>query len=282
MHRTMSLILAGFLWVSCQAAAGVTQIDLDLGYRFDDNLNRGEAERDQLSDQAIEAGLSASYNQMLTPNSGIRLIGSLRLVEQARYDALSQVAAGIELRYRIQPVAGYTAPWIQLASSYEHQQFRDSEIRDGELFDAELMVGKRFTDRLSTRAGYHREWRDAEQGNVFEWQRRTLFIGLDYRLQNASTLYLDVSRLDGDLVFTATSNPGYRRYAKAVSDDPAFGARRAYRIEGSANQFGAGFNLPLGASSALDVGVRYFDAEAEGGRTYENTELRASWLYRFK
>ena len=282
MHRTKSWLFIGLLGISCQAAAGVTQIDLDLGYHFDDNLNRGEEERDRLSDQSLEAGIRASYNQMLSPNSGLRLMGSLRLVEQARYDELSQIAAGVGLRYRIQPVAGYTAPWIQLATGYEYLQYRDSEIRDGELMNAELMVGKRFTDRLGGRAGYHREWRDARDGDVFEWQRRTLFVGLDYRLQNAATVYFDVSRLHGDLVFTATPDPRYRREAKAIADDPAFGARRAYRMEASANQLDLGFNLPLGASSALDLGVRYFDADAEGGRSYDNVELRAGWLYRFK
>lgn len=282
MHRTILLILFGFLGIPCQAMAGVVLLDVDLGYRFDDNLNRGETTRDQLSDQAIEAGFSAGYSQMLTPNSGIRLTGNLRLVDQDRYDDLSHLVTGVDLRYRIQPVAAYTAPWIQLAAGYEHQRFRDSEIRDGDLMQAELTLGKRFTDRIGTRAGYRREWRDARDTEVFEWQRRALFLGLDYRLDGDATLYLDLSRLDGELVFTATPNPRYRRHAKAISDDPAFGARRAYRLESRASQFELGFNLPLGASSALDIGVRYFDAEAEGGTTYEDTQLSASWRYRFR
>jgi len=272
-----------WLGLACcgQAWAGVPTLDLELATRYDDNLSRGEAQRDQLSDVAVDLGLSAGYTRMLTANSGIRLNAHVRHSAQQRYDALDLLNLGIDARYRIQPVAGYTAPWIELGAGYEHLSYRDSAVRDGERRHATLMLGKRFTDRLGGRIGLGREWRDADQEDVFEWQRTRQFALLEYKTGLTSTLYLQFQHEDGDQVFTATPGPDYRRYAKAVADDPAFGARRAYRLGADARSLDLGWNLPL-TYGVLDLGLRYFEADASGGHTYEDSELRLGWTYRFQ
>lgn len=282
MNRTTLALLAGLLALAGKAEAGVTHVDAELAYRHDNNLSRAESARDIFSDDAVDFGMTLTWSQLLTANSGLRLSGGLRLTEQARHEALNHMNISAGLRYRIQPVAGYTAPWIELGTGYEQQRYRDSEIRDGGVWSGDALVGKRFTDRIGGRVGLSWERRHADESEVFEWQRRHLFASVDYKLGFDSTMYFNLSRDWGDQVFTATPAPTFRRVAKAIVNDPAFGARRAYRMSAVANTAELGLNLPLNAANTLDLGVRHFTADADGGHRYENTELRLSWLYRFK
>lgn len=282
MNHTTLALMAGLLALTSKAAAGVTHADAELAYRHDNNLSRAESGRDTVSDNAIDLGTTLSWNRLLTPNSGLRLSGGLRLTEQARNSELSHMDIGAGLRYRIQPVAGYTAPWIELGASYDQQFYRDSGIRDGDRWVTDAILGKRITDRIGGRIGANWEWRHADDGEVFEWQRRRLFASMDYKLGLDSTLYFTLTRVWGDQVFTATPAAAFRQVAKAIADDPAFGARRAYRMGAVASEVELGLNLPLNSVQTLDVGVRYFNADADGGHTYDSTELRISWLYRFQ
>jgi hypothetical protein len=264
------------------AQAAATHVDLELSARHDDNLSRAESGRDILSDNVLDLGITATRSMLLTPNSGFRIKGGLRLVEHAEYTDLNQLSANAGISYRIQPVAGYTAPWIELGATLERQSHRNSDIRDGEVLVAEAIIGKRFTDRIGGRAGIGWEKRWADEAGVFEWHRHRIFALADYRVGLDTTLYASVSRDFGDQVFTATPAPAFRRVAKAIADDPAFDTRRAYRLDAVSTTLELGVNMPINTSNVLDLGARHFRAEADGGHTYNDTELRASWLYRFR
>lgn len=277
------LYLAGLLlaWAGVSQAAS-TNVDLELSAWHDDNLSRGESGRDIFSDNVLDIAPTFTHSILLTPNSGLRFRGGLHLAEHAKYTDLNLVAANIGASYRIQPVAGYTSPWIELGARLERESYRDSDIRDGEFLVAEAIVGKRFTDRIGGRAGFGWERRWADDTQVFEWQRHRIFAIADYKLGLETTLYASLSRDFGDQVFTATPNPDFREYAKAIANDPVFGARRAYRLGAISDALELGFSMPLNSSNTLDVGVRRFRADADGGHTYDDTVLRASWLYRFR
>lgn len=269
------------------ACAGVSQaasthVDLELSAWHDDNLSRAESGRDIFSDNVFDLGVTVTHSVMLTPNSGLRLKGGLNLTEHAEYTELNRLSANIGASYRFQPVAGYTEPWIELGATLERESYRDSDIRDGRLLAAEAIVGKRFTDRIGGRAGIGWERRWADDAQVFEWQRHRIFAMADYKLGLESTLYASLSRDFGDQVFTATPNPDFGDYAKAIANDPVFGARRAYRLGAVSDTLELGVSMPLNPSNTLDVGLRRFRADADGDHIYDDTVLRASWLYRFR
>lgn len=275
-------ILVSLLACAGAAHAASTHIDLDLSARHDNNLSRGESGHDSFSDDVLDIAPTLTHSILLTPNSGVRFRGGLRLAERAKYTELNLVAANIGASYRIQPVAGYSAPWIELGARLERESYRDSDIRSGGLLLAEAIVGKRFTDRIGGRAGFGWERRWADDMQVFEWHRHRIFAMADYKLGLETTLYASLSRDFGDQVFTATPNPNFLKYAKAVANDPVFGARRAYRLDAISAALELGVSMPLNSSNTLDVGVRRFHADADGGHTYDDTVLRASWLYRFR
>lgn len=262
--------------------ADATHVDVELAAIHDDNLGRAESERDIFSDNILELGLTATRTILLTPNSGLRLRGGLHMAEHAKYTELNLMSANAGASFRIQPVSSYTAPWIELGVMLERQAFRNSDIRDGRVLVMEAIAGKRFTDRIGARAGISREQRWADNAKVFEWQNRRIFAMADYKLGLDSTLYASLSRIFGDQVFTTTPDPEFREYAKAIAKDPVFGARRAYRMGAVSDALELGVSMPVNSSNTLDIGLRRFHSDADGGHIYDNTELRASWLYRFK
>lgn len=282
MRRTTALLLIGLFALAYRAEAGIVNADAELAFKHDDNLSRAQSGRDIFSDNAVSLDLSLAWSQQLSANSGVRLTGGLGLTEQSRFDELSHVDMGAGIRYRIQPAAGYTSPWIELGGNFMRQVYRDSKIRDGNIWTADAVAGKRFTDRIGGRIGLSQEWRHADDDDVFDWQRHRIFAAATYRVGLDTVLYANVSRTFGDQVFTATPTQHYRIDAKAYVDDPAFGARRAYRLGAVSDTIEGGFYLPLSASSTLDVGLRHFHAEADGGHSYNDDELRLSWLYRFR
>jgi hypothetical protein len=281
MHRTTAILLIGSFFLACRAEAGIVNADAELAFKHDDNLSRAESGQDKFGDNAVNLDLKLSWNHLLTPNSGLRLSGGLRLTEQARFDALSHIDLNAGIRYRIQPISGYTAPWIELGGGYQRQNYRDSQIRDGNVWSVDAILGKRFTDCIGGRVGVTEEWRQADNEDVFNWRRHRIFAALDYRLGLDTSLYANLSRDFGSQVFTATATPDFLRAAMAVADDPAFGLRRAYRLDAVATTVELGVNLPLNAANTLDFGARHFSADADGGHSYDETELRLSWLYRF-
>ncbi|MDO8465027.1 MAG: hypothetical protein Q7S46_07225 [Gallionella sp.] len=262
--------------------ADATHIDAELAASHDNNLARAESAHDIFGDNLLDLGLTATHSMLITPNSGLRFRGGLHMVEHARYTDLNMVSANAGISYRIQPAPGYTAPWIELGAMLERYSFHNSAIRDGRLLAMEAIAGKRLTDRIGARIGISHEQRRADNTNVFEWQRRRMYVMADYKLNLNSTLYASLSRDFGDQVFTTTPDLELREYSKAIAIDPVFGARRAYRMEAIANALELGISTPLNSSSTLDIGLRRFHADAIGGHSYDNTGLRASWLYRFK
>lgn len=264
------------------ASADATHFDAEFSLRHDNNISRAEDGRDKFSDDAAGLDLTLTRSLMLAENSGLQLRGGLHLNQFARFDQLSRLAVEAGVLYRIQPVKAYTAPWFEAALGWQREEFQNSDIREGDLLTLDFGVGKRFTDRLRVRAGYGWERRFADDNEVFAWRRRNARISTDFKVSPVLTLYGAATRSSGDQVFTATPAPAFRNAAKAIVNDPVFGARRAYRLGAQADLVDLGGSFSLNANNTLDVGVRRFDIEAEGGHSYEGTEVRASWLYRFQ
>lgn len=276
------LLVFSCLWQAGLACANPMLIDLELSAAHDDNVSRAESGRDIKPDNSLGLELKASRSLMLTPNSGMLVSGGVRLTEHAHYDDLSNLSANLTAAYRIQPVVGYSAPWLELGGMLQRLYFRHSDIRDGTLLETHMTVGKRFTDRIRLQGslGWEQRWADAS--DVYELSRRRLFLLADYKLSPTAALYGSLSRDFGDQAVTSSPAPQLGRSARAIADDPAFGDRRAYRLDAIADIYGLGASIALNAGSTLDLGVQHFRISADGGHAYAGTELRASWLYRFR
>jgi hypothetical protein len=281
-HFKRNFMLLPALFSAGAALADATHVDAELSLRRDNNVSRAEASADIQPDTIAGLDVNASRSMMLNANSGLLWRGGLKLAEYSRFDDLSHLDLSVGATYRIQPVAAYTAPWFELGVGAERQQFMGSSIRDGNVLTLDLGMGKRFTDRLRGRVGAGWERRYADDNEVFDWQRLKMQVTADFKLTPAVVVYGNASRAYGDQVFTATPAPAFRTAAKAIVDDTAFGARRAYRLNAVADVLELGGSFSLNSHNTLDVGYRYFQIDADGGHSYDGSEIRASWLYRFQ
>lgn len=275
---SLALMLA---WPVVGHAAGLL-VDAELSATHDSNVSRAASSADIKSDNILTAGVTARQAYMLSPFSGVLLRGGVQLAEFAHYDELSQFAVNGSVMYRFQPVVGYSTPVFDVEATLERLMFRDSDIRDGTTLQTSISASSRITDRIRLRGGAGLERRWADDGDVYQWLRDKLFVAVDYRLTDRATVYLNLARVDGDQVFTSSPALTFLNAAKAVADDPVFGARRAYRLGARADQLEVGLSIPLAADQTLDIGASYSDIDAESGKRYQDSQLRASWLYRFR
>lgn len=273
--------------LAANARADATHIAAEAALSHESNIGRSEYARDIQKDTALQVGANISRSMRLSSNSGLVTRAGAQWREQLHYDDLSQLSLSAGARYRIQPVPGFTMPWIDLSLVAERLEHRDSEIRDGWITTAGIAVGKYFTDRLRASAGWMAERRNAEEGRVFDLRNRTWQLDVDFRLVPRGTLYARAARISGDQVSSApqASLSGIPLQYSAQTRDGALSehgiSRNAYRFDAVADTIELGYNHAINGSTALDIGARHFDADAKGGHTYDGYALRASLLYRF-
>ncbi|MCE9633963.1 MAG: DUF2860 domain-containing protein [Methylophilales bacterium] len=268
--------------VTGTALADASHIEAELSLRHDSNVSRAEASDDISSDNILAMDINVSRSFILSPNSGVLLRAETALAEFKHFDDISHVDLGVSALYRIQPIVGYTSPWFDAGISAQRLNFMGSDIRNGNVLALDAGIGQRFTDKLRAHGGITLERRYADDNDVFDWQRLKVSIAADFKYSPAITFYTNLSRTYGDQVFTATPTPAFLNAAKAVMNDSAFGARRAYRLNAVADMLELGSSFSLNPSNTLDVGLRYFQIDAEGSHSYDGTEVRMSWLYRFQ
>jgi len=223
--------------------------------------------------------------------SGIIARGGLRFAGHTEYSDLSYAAAAGRVLYRYQHNPGFTGTILEVAGNLEFRQHSDSSIRNGWIGDVSVSAGKHLTDRLRLGAGVGYEGRDA--GNaVYDTSAARVWGSADWRLTPWTTLYGNISFIDGDQVFNSAyggTRANLTQYGRASAPDPAlrkaFGGvvPYAYRVDAETWAYDLGLNYNLGNARALDFSVGYFDSEAKRGMaTYDGFAARINYLHRFR
>jgi len=281
------ILILGSLGCSTSAIADATHIGMEATLLHESNIGRAEYGQDEQEDTALQLGASISRSMRLTEKSGLVARAGIQLSEQAHYNDLSLVSAQGGVRYRIQPLSGFTMPWLDIALGAERLEYRDSDIRNGWIGNLSIGAGKYFTDRFRMTAGWVGERRHAEDSRVFDLRNYGWQLGLDFKLASRATLYAKAGRTYGDQVSSARQSslsPSPLQYEAQTADEALseHGQNRtAYRFDAVTNNIEIGYNHALMGNLAFDVSARYFDADAKGGHTYEGYSARASLLYQF-
>lgn len=286
--RILALGLAGSLYCAAHAA---TVLDLQLSTGHDSAVNQSSWEPRQGQVQGLELTLSRSAG--IDDNSGWVLRGRLAWERNVSFAALSNLALGVDAIYRVQPMVGFTQPWLELELGALQRQFSDSKLRDGAEAHLTALGGQRFTDRLRGRVGlgWSRRW--GGDGGVFDLTDRRLFADLGWRIGQDSLLFARWNRTWGDQVFGGDPplKPGEPvpswwsdSYAKAAAakSDPVFASDWwAYRTQAITSTLTLGVNLPISGNAALSLGVDRSLISAQGGSRYDRTQVSAALQYRF-
>jgi hypothetical protein len=283
---------ACWLLLSLPAHADSTRFGADAEFFHDSNATRGPTEEDERSDDAVSIEGYAARSFLLGQKSGVVLRGGLRLSEHLTFGDLSNLAASVRAAYRVQPLVGYSKPWIEVAGSAQWLKHSDSELRDGYIASASVGVGSYLTDRVRASLNVGLEERAGSEGALYDLSQNRIWATLDYRVGVAATLYGSLTWLAGDQVFNAASASGQNwlaPYADVIVADPAladeFGgvAPLGYRIEATTFLYELGLNFPLRDNQAIDLSGSYFDSEADQGRgSYDGAALRIIYMYRFR
>jgi hypothetical protein len=215
-----------------------------------------------------------------------------RYAHFADFDDLSNFSLSGSAAWRVQPVVGFSMPWIELEGALQWLRHADSELRDGTIGSLTASLGSYLTDRIRVSAGAGAQRRSGDASGLYDLSTRRVFATLDYRVGARATLYGRLSRIDGDHVFAAL-DPAAQGWLIPISEvivsDPALAsgfngvAPAAYRLEASTLVYDIGINFPVGSAHAIDVSLTRAASETDrDAREYDSTQVRAAFLYRFQ
>ncbi|MGQ0544787.1 MAG: hypothetical protein ACT4P3_05560 [Betaproteobacteria bacterium] len=291
MYR-QALLTAALVLAALPAAAQPIRLGVDLELERDDNFTRGPLPADQRSDTRIGVGGAAVHSVVLGPRSGLILRGGARYAHQVDFGDTSHLALSGSAAWRIQPVVGFSTPWIELAGELQWLRHADSELRDGSIASLTASVGSYVTDRLRLSAGAGADRRSGDSTGLYDLSTTRLFATVDLRVGERATLYGRIARVAGDHVFTAvdpTSQGWLIPISEVIVSDPALAsgfsgaAPAAYRLEATTLVYDLGINYPLFGAHTLDFSLTHYASETDrDARKYDATQLRAAYLYRFQ
>jgi hypothetical protein len=272
------------LWVFCELAGGVAAAapllaDVRAGWRYDDNLNRAETDNQQEDDGIFT--LEGRIGTRIPVSEHAQLTARLGLLTDihADIDDLNALAPTARIDLMFQPASGFTAPWYAVSAAVGYREHADSDIRDGANWTLGLIAGKRFTDRISARAGYRYLGREGELSEVFDLEQHELSVHGDYRISRVLSAYATYAYLTGDLT-SVSRNRKFPPVATALWPDPAFGFN-AWRLDGHTHSLTLGMRVELSRSTGLDARVRYSKANADGDNRWSNYTAGVALSHRF-
>ncbi len=295
MLKHASFISLLVLSSSVYSASKPYSFNLNTGVLYDDNVSRAILSEDIESDIILNLGLNAQYSFHLHEHSLFRLQAGVDAYEYQDFDKLSSIILNTRAEYQIQPDHGYTAPWYLVSLEYSYANYQ-SNLRDSDGLILELASGKRFTDRVSLRAGLVFESFEAD-AEEFDQDNTRFYISGDYNLNDQHILYITLSYTDGD---TATSTRDLTAASKTHSSqrfghhlpneigtgslrpDDAFSNGFVYQLDTTAISLQIGDNIALSSHQSVDASLFYYNTDSDGADSYDGIILQLSYLHRFE
>lgn len=285
------LLLAALLALPLTAGAAEdpvhhreANLTVDATALYNDNVARAQRDVDIADDFAVEANVAISDSTSAITGQSFSFEWSGKAVKFDRFDGLDHAEMAFKVGYQRQFARGFYAPIYQL-SLKAARLFHDAELRDGYSIEFGGRVTRRFSDRWTGRTGFNLLRRSANDGDVFDIERDSLFVNLDARLSQRSLGYITWIGAKGDVVSTAQPTFTIVDNAEAIEPDTAFGGipanRFAYRLDADVHILTLGVNFSIESSTSIDLSVETLTAEARDGIDYQRNIGRMSLLHRF-
>ncbi len=240
-----------------------TDIQVEFGYTFDDNVTRAKEARGKLVDRTtnVSAGKGITFKFDGSENEFLQKVRAVVTISAAaeqfqNFDGLSRATAGLQGEVMYRTSADFDAPTFALTAQTTGEYTR-SELRRGTRASLGLSMRQALTDRINYLVGVTHQERFAKS-NVFSARDNGVRIGGDYALSAQEAIYLSGEFKRGH--FFATGQPSLENLAIAdvfVVDD-AFPARGlfSYRTRGNTFLSTIGYNLGFGERQSLDFSWR--------------------------
>ena len=281
MRRAWRLAWGGALACGWSAVAHAEWLfDADAGARYESNVTRAQEQADIRGDAAATLFASAGYFFALSGADGLTIAINAANETWYRFQGLNLISIGGAASYKHKFGLGYAAPWISLAVSGSHDDYR-SAIRDSNRLEARAELGQRFSEAFDASFGavYDRRFARNDQpvvpdisGKVFDLRGKSAFVRAGYALneQLQAGVHLAVRR--GDVVSTTRQHLDIFLESDAIAADPAFGDDFfAYRLSGTSTTQTAAVTLSWALSDRSSLNFRYAD---ERTNAYEGLNYR--------
>jgi outer membrane autotransporter protein len=262
-------------------------INIQLGYTFDDNVNRVVSSSDKLIDSIYDINVGTGTSFDINDNSRVLVNASIGTQRFYRYHELERNSVDLMAQYQYRTSGEFDAFTFGLAGNYVYDNYA-SELRDADTRSLELSVRQSPTDRITWHASLSRNLHDADN-KVFDNDHNKLQLNLDYSLGRSGSLYLGHAIQDGYSVSSVPiSSYGYGNALSVIDDAfPAIGGEvyKAARFKSDTDITTLGYNYPMGPDDSIDFSLRYIkstpDDPAVNSSSYRTYQYSIFYLTRF-
>lgn len=288
----------GGLRLACALLAGVTSapataewlLDADAGVLYDSNLNRAYESADIRADGAFTLSAAGGSHFALSGADGLTLTASAQSEIYHRFHGLNLLGLGGTALYRHKFGLGYAAPWILLAASASHDNYRE-DIRDSDRVELRAEMGKRFTEAFDMAFGGRFERRYAKNdqpvvpgisGKVFDLRGQSAYARAGYAVSDPLLLGVELAVRRGDVVAATRRDFDIFIVSNAIAPDPTFGSDFfAYRLRGTTDTARLTASWAFDNRSSLNFAYADERTDATGGIVYRSHSANLVFAWRY-
>ncbi len=241
----------------------MNRVQVDLGYTYDDNVTRGRAADEILTDQLLGLNVSAGGTLRINDNTRVVVTGLLNGEKFNTYNGLSNLSGGLQAELQYRPSGAFDAVTVGAFARGWLDNY-DSHLRDGSRVALGVSAQGALTDRIGVYGEFSWNQRRA-QSEVWDLNYYSTRLNLDYSLGRYGTVYLNGEYRHGDTVSDGRPTLVNVSLAQVFVLDDAFPGKQlyAYRYDARTWVGTLGYNLPLGPRASIDISWR----RAEGTPT---------------
>ena len=261
-------------------------LDFDLTYSSDDNLNKSPDDALAVDDSSITATLSAGLSSKINLNSLVNLGAAASFSQFQDTDGMDNAAMKLSAAYLYKPTGGFGTPLYILSTDIIFSDSR-TDIRDQTSVKVGATFSKRITTTFSTKTGISATTSESDS-KVFDTKNSRFFINADLSFSKRATAYLTYSFISGDSVSTLSlNNPSDEtleviNISTVIAPDPTFDSNQiAYQLDTKTSVISLGFNYIVAPKHALDISTSIITSDADSYITYDRTIISLSYLASF-
>ncbi len=309
MKRALYALVLCALAVPAASEGPKRTLDVDFGLGFRDNPTNGGREMDRLRDRAFDLSGTLAWHQVVGRDASLSWGGRIEGRAHDEIHGLDRLGAALFVHYAHRLGGAYTSPWIEASYEYGRQIHRDSRLRDGASQLASLGLNARLTDRVKGGVTLEAQHRQSDLARAFDTRLNRVRLGLDYRLGNWDTLFLDASVGRGRFLSSSFGRCN-TTYKPGASYDPALwgggdpatcytGCHMppsgcvedtalpgsadwfAFRVSGLTRDIGLGLSRRLPWNASLNLYLNASETRAENAFRYRGESLTLNYQQRF-
>lgn len=263
-------------------------VRVDMGYTFDDNINRTKISSEKETDRIFSINLTKNKNIQIRQNTRLVLSGFLGGERAYYFNGLDRVTGGGQAEFQYRTSGDFLAATYGVFGRAATEQF-NSVFRDGYRYTAGFTFRKPLTDRISTFAALSHIQKNAKEV-TFDTKEISLRGNVDYMLSPDSTLYVTAEYRHGDILSTGAGSLENLDGSTARVRDDVFVRQNyiTYRFGGDTVLATLGYNLALGPTDGLDFSWRRVESTPSSvpdyvahKKSYVDNQYSIVYLVRF-